>query len=169
MKNFLILGLLVLAQPLFSQCEILHRVYPDGTMLYYMEPVTFYWTSAKSLKGCVVTDKENYFLELHPVPFPAKPAGNKLKEDLDLKLSNGQLYKLSHYDTHYSDNDTAMEMLYIIDKKARIDFRNFEVEQVTINMSGDEGNRIYVFKLHKAALKEQLACFLKEPEDKKKK
>jgi hypothetical protein len=169
MKNILFLGLIVFTLPSFSQCEILNRIYPDGTMLYYMEPVTFYWTSAKSLKGCVVTDKENYFLELHPVPFPAKPAGNKLKEDLDLKLSNGQLYKLNHYDTHYADNDTVMEMLYIINKKEISDFQNFEVEQVTINMKGDEGKRTYIFKLHKTALKEQLSCFLKEEKDKKKK
>jgi len=169
MKNLIFLGLLALCQPSFSQCEILNRIYPDGTMLYYMEPVTFYWTSAKSLKGCVVTDKENYFLELHPVPFPEKPAGNKLKEDLDLKLSNGTIYKLSHYDTHYADNDSVMEMMYIINKKEISDFQNFEVEEVGINMMGNEGPRTYVFKLHKTALKEQLACFLKEKEDKKKK
>ncbi len=47
----------------FPQCEILNRVSPDGSMQYYMEPVNFYWTSAKSLKGSIVTDKENYFLE----------------------------------------------------------------------------------------------------------
>jgi hypothetical protein len=35
-------------------------------------------------------------------------------------------------------------------------------------MKGDEGVRTYVFKLHKDALKEQLNCFLKEEEDKKK-
>jgi len=36
-------------------------------------------------------------------------------------------------------------------------------------MMGDEGIRSYVFKLHKTALKEQLACFLKEEEERKKK
>jgi hypothetical protein len=169
MKNLLLVALLSLTLPTFSQCEILNRVYPDGTMLYYMEPVTFYWTSAKSLKGCVVTDKENYFLELQPVPFPEKPAGNKLKEDIDLKLSNGNMYKLSHYDTQYTNNDTVLVMLYIIDSKELSDFQNFEVDQVTINMMGDEGKRTYVFKLHKAALKEQLACFLKSADYKKKK
>ena len=59
---------------LFAQCEILHRVSPDGSMQYYMEPVNFYWTGAKSLRGCIVTDRESYFLELHPVPFPEKPS-----------------------------------------------------------------------------------------------
>jgi hypothetical protein len=169
MKNILFLGLLLITQPSFSQCEVLNRVYSDGTMLYYMKPVTFYWTSAKSLKGCVVTDRENYFLELQPVPFPEKQAGKKLKTDLDLRLSNGKIYKLSHYDTHYADNDSVMEMLYIINKKEISDFQNFEVEEVSIKMTVDEGSRTYVFKLHKGALKEQLACFLKEKENKKKK
>jgi hypothetical protein len=169
MKIVLLLGLLAVTHPSFSQCEVLNRVYSDGTMLYYMKPVTFYWTSAKSLKGCVVTDRENYFLELHPVPFPEKQVGKKLKADLDLKLSNGKIYKLSHYDTHYADNDSVMEMLYIINKKEISDFQSFEVEEVNINMMGNEGNRTYVFKLHKGALKEQLACFLKEKENKMKK
>jgi hypothetical protein len=169
MKKVLVLGLLVCSISAFSQCEILNRPYPDGSMLYYMEPVVFYWTSAKALKGCVVTDKENYFLELHPVPFPAKPAGNKLKKELVVKLSNGKDYKLSHYDTRYVDNDTVMEMLYLINQKELKDFQNFEVTQAKIDMMGKEGVRTYDFKLHKAALKEQLACFLKEEEAKKKK
>ena len=78
----LALGIISLSISAFSQCEILNRVSPDGSMQYYMEPVNFYWTSAKSLKGNIVTDKENYFLELRPVPFPEKPAGKKLKKDL---------------------------------------------------------------------------------------
>jgi hypothetical protein len=169
MKNLFLLGLLAFTQPVFSQCQILNRIYPDGSMLYYMKPVNFYWTKTKSLTGCIVTDKENYFLELHPVPFPEKPAGNKLKEDLELKLSDGTIFKLSHYDTHYSENDSVMEMLYIIDKKEISNFQRFNVEQVTVNMMGDEGKRTYVFKLHKTALKEQLDCFLKDEEPKEKK
>jgi hypothetical protein len=171
LKVVLALLLIVLSVPSFSQCEILNRVYPDGTMLYYMEPVNFYWTSAKSLKGCIVTDKENYFLQLLPVPFPEKQEGKKLKEDLELKLSNGKIYKLKHYDTSYDEKDTVivMQILYVIQKEELVDFQNFEVEEVTMKMLKDEGNRTYVFKLHKAALKEQLACFLKEQEEKKKK
>jgi hypothetical protein len=66
--------LLLLSTTSFSQCEILHRMSPDGTMQYYMQPVNFYWTKTKSLEGCIVTDRESYFLLLRPLPFPEKPA-----------------------------------------------------------------------------------------------
>jgi hypothetical protein len=169
MKNILILGFLAVSLPSFSQCGILNRLFPDGTMMYYMEPVVFYWTKAKELKGCLVTDKENYFLGLRPIPFPVKPLGNKLKADIELKLSNDTVYRLSHYDTRYLENDTIMELLYLIDKRDLEDILNFEATEVKIDMKGEEGLRTYVFKLHKKALQEQLACFLKAEEDKKKK
>ena len=168
-KNFSVLVLLFLSISSFPQCEILNRVSPDGSMQYYMEPVNFYWTEAKSLKGCIVTDRENFFLELHPVPFPEKPAGHKLKKGLELKLSNDSIYRLKHYDTRYAEKDTVMEMLYLIDKEDMDQLLNFEVTEAKIDMMGDEGIRSYVFKLHKSALKEQLACFLKEEEERKKK
>ena len=85
-------GLMISADSLFAQCEIVNRVTPDGSMQYFMQPVNFYWTSAKSLKGCIVTDKENYFLELRPLPFPPKPDGRKLKNDLQMKLSDDIVY-----------------------------------------------------------------------------
>ena len=66
-------------------------------------------------------------------------------------------------------NDTVMEMLFLIDKEDMDPLLNFEVVEVKIDMMGDEGIRTYEFKLHKSALKEQLACFLKEEEDRKKK
>ena len=162
------LTILIASATAFPQCQILNRVSPDGSMQYYMEPVNFYWTSTKSLKGCIVTDKENYFLELHPLPFPEKPAGNKLKKRLVLKLSNDSTFELKHYDTRYVEKDTVMEMLYLIDKEDMVQLLNFEVEEAKIDMMGDEGIRSYAFKLHKSALKEQLACFLKEEEEKKK-
>jgi hypothetical protein len=152
----------------FPQCEIHHRVSPDGSMQYFMEPVNFYWTRAISLKGCIVTDKESYFLELLPVPFPEKPSGNKLKKDLVMKLSDGSTSNLRHYDTRYMEDDTVMEMLFLIDDKDIDKLLNFEVEEVNIDMMGEEGVRTYEFKLHKSALKEQLACFLKDDEKKKK-
>lgn len=167
-RSFLLLLFLTVSVSSFSQCEILNRVSPDGSMMYYMEPVNFYWTSTKSLKGCIVTDKESYFLELHPVPFPEKPDGNKLKKDLVLTLSNGRFYKLKHYDTRYVENDTVMEMLYLISNKDIDSMLNFEVTEAKIDMMGEEGVRSYLFILHKTALKEQLACFLKEEEKKKK-
>jgi hypothetical protein len=153
----------------FSQCKIINHVSPDGSMQYSMEPVNFYWTSAKSLKGCIFTDKESYFLALYPVPFPEKPEGNKLKKELVLQLSDGKTYELKHFDTRYIDNDTVMEMLYLIDKKDMDYVMNFEVIEAKIDMMGTEGIRSYAFKLHKSALKEQLACFKKEEEGKKKK
>jgi hypothetical protein len=153
----------------FPQCEILNRVSPDGSMQYFMEPVNFYWTSTKSLTGCIVTDKESYFLELHPIPFPEKPAGNKLKNELVLNLVNGETYKLKHFDTRYVEKDTVMEMLYLISKKD-IDFLLVhEISGIIIDMMGDEGTRSYELKLHKAALMDQLACFLKEDKEGKKK
>ena len=153
----------------FAQCEILHRVAPDGSMQYYMEPVNFYWTSAKSLVGCIVTDKENYFLELHPLPFPEKPVGNKLKNDLELKLDNGESFILKHFDTRYVEDDTVMEMLYLIGKKDIDYLLNHEINEIIIDMMGDEGVRSYELKLHKSALKEQLNCFLNEEKKGKKK
>lgn len=161
-KPLLVAGILAMSLQSFSQCEILNRVSSDGSMQYYMEPVNFFWTEAKSLKGCIVTDKENYFLALRPIPFPEKSEGKKLKNDLDLQLSNDTTYTLAHYDTRYSERDTVMEMLFLINKKDVVKLLNFEVEEAKIDMEGTEGIRTYGFVLHKAALKEQLACFLKE-------
>jgi hypothetical protein len=163
------LGFLSLSVTAFSQCEILHRIYPDETMLYYIEPVNFYWTQSKSLKGGVVTDKENYYLELLPSPVPEKSHGKKLKDLLELKLSNDSVYLLKHFDTRYVEQDTVMELLYLIDKKKLEDFLKFEVISVKINMQGTEGIRSYIFKLHKSAIREQLECFQKELVNKKKK
>jgi len=161
-------GIVSLSISAFAQCDILNRVSPDGSMQYYMEPVNFYRTSTKSLKGCIVTDKESYFLELHPIPFPEKPAGKKLKKDLMMKISSGETLNLKHFDTRYIKNDTVMEMLYLIDSKDIDKLLNFEVTEVNIDMMGEEGVRNYEFKLHKSALMEQLDCFLKDKEEKKK-
>ena len=169
LKGLLLSGLLAVSLQSFPQCQILNRVSPDGSRQYYMEPVNFYWTQAKSLKGCIVTDKESYFLALFPVPFPEKPAGKKLKKDLELKLSDGNAYSLDHYDTRNIKKDTVMEMLFLINKNDLEHFLNFEVTEAKIDMMGDEGIRTYVFKLHKYALMEELACFLGEEKGKKKK
>ena len=169
LKNICVLGLMLITTSVTSQCEIEHRIYPDGSMLYYIEPVNFYWTQSKDLKGGVVTDKENYYIALQPSPFPEKPGGNKLKDDLELKLSNDSIYSLEHFDTRYMEHDTVMQLLYFIDPKHVEDLLNFEAISVKINMGGTEGLRTYVFKLHKSAIQEQLTCFLKEEENKKKK
>jgi hypothetical protein len=153
----------------FAQCDIQHRIAPDGSMLYYMEPVNFYWTKTKSLKGNLVTDMENYFLALQPSPCPEKNKGKKLKSDLELKLSNGKTYVLAHYDTRYLENDSIMELLYYIDKKQMDDVAKFEALSVKMDMKGNEGVRQYVFKLHKKALMEQFACFLEMKDEKSEK
>lgn len=168
LRGLLLIGLLAGSANSFSQCEIKNRVSPDGSMHHFIEPVNFYWTESKSLKGGIVTDKEHYFLELQPVPFPAKSEGKKLKKDLELKLSDGNTYTLAHYDTRYIDGDTVMEMLFLIAKKDVDNLLNFEVIEAKIDMMGTEGVRTYGFVLHKSALKEQLACFLKEKESKNK-
>jgi hypothetical protein len=168
MKTFFILGLLAISISSFSQCDILHRVSPDGSMIYYMKPVVFYYTKAKELKGNVETDKENYFLGLQPLPFPGKPDVKKMKEDLEIQLSNGKVYKLSHFDARYLKHDSVMELLYLVDKEHLDELLNFEVTQVKIDMKGKEGIRSYFFKLHKDAIREQLKCFLKEFAGKKK-
>jgi len=167
--SVLALGFLSLSIASFPQCEILNRVAPDGSMQYFMEPVNFYWTNSKALSGCIVTDKESYFLELRPVPFPEKPDGKKLKKNLIITLSDGKTYELEHFDTRYVEEDTVMEMLYLISKDDIDNLQKSEVTETKIDMMGDEGLRTYVFKLHKSALKEQLACFLKDDEKKKKK
>lgn len=163
----MLMGLMSISFCSFSQCDIKDRINPDGSIFYYIEPENFYHTSSNSLKGGIVTDKENYFLELMPVPFPAKPAGHKLKDGLEVILCDGSTFKIEHYDTRYVENNTVLEMLFLIDNKALAQFMTIEVAQVKINMMGDEGTRTYAFKLHKSALKEQLDCFSKEKAPKK--
>ena len=163
-KTALLFGFSISVLTSFSQCDILNRVSPDGSMTYYIEPVNFYWTKAKSLTGGIVTDKESFFLELFPIPFPEKPEGQDLKDNLELKLSDGKTYTLEHYDSRYIRKDTVFKLVYLIGKKDLDWLLNLEVTEARINMEGEEGMRSYVFKLHKDALKEQLECFLKEDE-----
>jgi hypothetical protein len=168
-KLCLALGFVFISWSSYSQCDILNRIYPDGSMWYYIEPVNFYWTQSKSLKGGIVTDNENFYLGLQPSPFPAKADGKKLKDDLEMKLSNDSTYMLKHFDTRYLEHDSVIQLLYFIDKKDLEEMLKFNALSVRINMQGTEGIRTYVFKLHKDALQEQLSCFLKEKEKKVKK
>jgi len=168
-KGLVVIGFLFFSPALFPQCEIKNRIFPDGSILYYIEPVNFYWTEAKDLKGGIMTDKETYFLALQPNPYPEKSLGKKLKSDLILKLSDEKEYRFGHFDTRYLEGDSIMEMLFLINEDQMIPLQEFEVVQAKVDMMGEEGVRTYTFKLHKAALKEQLDCFLKEEEDKKEK
>lgn len=145
----------------FGQCEVKNRIGVDEVMYYYVEDVPFYWTSKKELKGGAITDEENYFLALKPKPFPEKPSGTKLKEDVKVTLSNNREYVLEHYDTRYVERDTSLMFMYVIPEKLLPDFRKYEVVKVAM-MMGDEGERVYTFKLHKSAVQEQLDCLIEE-------
>lgn len=148
-----------------AQCEVKNKVLADGTMMYYFEPANFYVTKSKSLKINIVTDKEHYFVALQPLPFPAKKSeGKKIKDDLIIHLADNKDYKLTHYDTQYRNNDSIMQVLYLIDDKDIQAFSNYEALVAEINMEGTEFVRSYNFKLHKDAIKEQLNCFLKKEE-----
>lgn len=161
--NLTIVFLLVLlASEVFAQCDVKNKVLADGTMVYYFEPSDFYVTKSKSLKINIVTDKEHYFVALQPLPFPAKNDGKKIKDDLIIHLANKKEYKLTHYDTQYRQNDSIMQVLYLIDDKDLDDFSKFEALVAKINMQGTEFVRDYTFKLHKDAILKQLTCFLKK-------
>lgn len=148
-----------------AQCEVKNRVQADGTMMYYFEPADFYITKSKSLKINIVTDKEHYFVALQPSPFPSKKEGKKITDDLIIHLSNKQEYKLTHYDTQYRNNDSIMQVLYLMEQKDIDAFSKFEAVVAEINMKGTEFVRDYNFKLHKDAIMEQLKCFLKKDEN----
>lgn len=148
-----------------AQCAVKNRVQADGTMMYYFEPADFYITKSKSLKINIVTDKEHYFVALQPSPFPSKKEGEKINDDLIIHLSNKQEYKLTHYDTQYRNNDSIMQVLYLMDQKDINAFSKFEAVVAEINMKGTEFVRDYNFKLHKDAIMEQLKCFLKKDEN----
>jgi outer membrane protein assembly factor BamD (BamD/ComL family) len=165
MKSIILIILSVLVSPiLFAQCEIHNKVQADGSMLYFLEPATFYTTKSKSLKIGIITDKENYFIALQPSPFPSKEVGKKIKEDLVIELADANKYKLEHFDTRYIKHDSVMQVLYLIDKKDLKAFSSFEAVSADINMEGTEFIRNYAFKLHKKAIMQQLNCFLKDEE-----
>lgn len=161
-KVFLVL---LISSKMIAQCEVKNKVLADGTMIYYFEPAVFYFTKSKSLKINIVTDKEHYFIALQPTPFPPKKDGKKIKEDLIIHLADQKQYKVTHFDTQYRENDSVMQVLYLIDDNDIEAFSKLEAVLAEINMEGTEFVRSYNFKLHKDAIIEQLNCFLKE-EDK---
>ncbi|SEO52359.1 hypothetical protein SAMN05444671_3678 [Flavobacterium sp. CF108] len=167
MKNafFSVLILLIFGSTeSFAQCDVKNKVLADGSMVYYFDPAVFYTTNSKSLKINIVTDKENYFVALQPMPFPGKKVGKEITDDLIIHLADNNAYKLTHYDTQYIKNDSIMQVLYLMDKKDLKAFSEFEAVVATINMKGTEFMRDYNFKLHKDEIVKQLACFLKEEE-----
>lgn len=145
--------------PSYSQCVIDNKVLADGTMMYFFEPNTFYKTKSKSLKMNIMTDDEHFFISLQPNPFPVKGTGKKIKEDLSIQLANKKWYTLKHYDTQYLNENTVLQVLYLMDKKDLNDFRSNEAIMASINMEGTEFIRNYDFKLHKRLILEQLECY----------
>jgi hypothetical protein len=162
MKNFLFLAACALSMSIsingLGQCEIKNLVGVDGSMYYYVNPLIFYQTSTRELKGGVITDKENYFISLQPRPFPPKPAGMKLKGDLQVHLSNQKTYSLKNYDSRYTQADSVFELVYLIDKKMNDDLLQNEVESVTLQLAKNEAAQVYTFKRFKKAISEQLKC-----------
>ena len=159
----MIILLAVAATPVFAQCEVMSRIGADEVLYYHLGYVPFYWSSTKQLKGGAITDEQNYFLALKPRPFPEKPIGTRLKEHLKITLSNNEEYSLKHFDNRYLDYDTSLLFLYVIPEKLLPDFRKYDVENVKM-MMGDEGERVYTFKLHKTAIKDHLNCLIENLE-----
>ena len=151
----------------YSQCELLNEVQADGSMMYYFEPATFYYTKSKSLKINLLTDDENFYIVLQPTPFPEKSIGKKINDDLKIQLSNKEWYVLKHYDTQYLKSNTIFQVVYLINKRDLDAFTNYEAETASISMKGTRFVHNYAFKLHKRAIMEQIACY-HEKHDKKK-
>jgi hypothetical protein len=148
-----------------AQCKIDSKVGADGTLYYYIEPVNFYFTQNKRLSGGIITDEEYFYLVLEPYPFPEKSIGRKLKDSLELVMSDNNTYKLPFYFSNY--RDSIFEMMFAIKKEDLEFFTKFEVSQVKLDMGDETGRRTYFFKLHKHALQEQLSCFIEEKKKKK--
>jgi len=83
-------------------------------------------------------------------------------------LSNGRSCVLKHFDTRYRDKDASLALLYLIDKNDIEYLMIFEITEVKIAMTDNEGIRSYVLNSQKSSLNEQLLCLLKEEERKKK-
>ena len=117
MKKLLLVLLLGLPAPLFSQCEIKNRLIADGSMQYFIEPVNFYWTKNKSLQGNIITDMENYFIGLEPTPFPEKPLGNKLKKDVEENPDHFNYERAERFSVSESGIRNALKRLGVSRKK----------------------------------------------------
>lgn len=154
------IGFLIAGLNLSSQCDIKNRVNADQTMYYYLEPEVFYHTNQNTLRGSITTDKDNYFLQLMPAPFPAKGADVKLTKHVEVKLSGSELLILENYDVRYRKSDTTLALVYLIPKDKVSVFLEQDIEWVNVDMGEEKGPRHYIFVLHKAALREQLRCLL---------
>ncbi|HQQ95147.1 MAG TPA: hypothetical protein PLQ93_11375 [Bacteroidia bacterium] len=161
MKGFRFIYLLFLVPgTIQAQCEIINRIFPDQTMYYYIEPELFFQNSKSKLRGNIITDKNNYFLQLLPEPFPPKEEKIKLSKKLKVKLAQDSLIELEFFDQRYRRTDSSLALMYLIPNKLLAAFSEKEIEWVDLDMNEEKGPRHYQFVLHKAALREQLNCLM---------
>ena len=140
-----------------QDCQVKNKMRPDGSILYFINPVLFFNSTENQIYGNVMTDKEVYFLGVFPKPFPPKSKENKLDNDLLVTLSNGKEFKLGHFDSQYI-SDTVLVLMFEISKDALPEFRQNDIETVKLNIEPVKGAQTFQFRLHKSALKEQLNC-----------
>lgn len=143
-----------------AQCDVKSRIGADQTMYTYIPSELFFFTEAKSLKGNITTDKQNYFLRFSPKPFPSKEEGKELKHTVKITLSNDSTVILENFDVEYRSRDTSLSLMYLIPKKLVPLFMKHDIKSVSIDLADAEGPRNYIFVLHKATLREQLQCLM---------
>ncbi len=139
-----------------AQCDVRQRVMADGSLYNYVAPVMLYQTATRTLQGGVMTDGENYFLELRVtpklVPMPDKVA-------LTLTLTNDEKYTLDMFDRRSSANDSSLVTTFLMAKDKIEDFSTNEIN--TVDMMYDKQDstyNVYTLKLHRALIKEHLEC-----------
>jgi len=159
MKRVILVGIIfLLAETLAAQCEVKNKVYPDQTMYFFMDPVVFFQTDENLLKGNLLTDKENYFLQFMPAPFPKKSENRKFKSPAIIHLASGQTYTLENYDYRYRRSDSTLALMFILPKKQLDEFRENDISWVDLDLGDERGARHYIFVMHKAVIREQLEC-----------
>ena len=158
----LVFAFVVASTASFAQCEVKNKVFPDQTMYYYMDPVVFFQTEKDLLKGSLLTDKENYFLQFMPSPFPAKSENKKFKSNAIVHLSSGLTYTLDYYDYRYRRSDSTLALMYLLPKKKLDEFRDHNIVWVDLDLEDEKGPRHYIFVMHKAVIREQMECLEKK-------
>ena len=156
-----ILSILLLSLSIQSksqECEIRNRVLPTGGMHYYIETVTFFTLDNQGLAGGIITDGENFYLRLHPLPILTRAQAKKVKGNLKLVLANDTTYEMKFFDAHFI-GDTAFSVIYAISKKQLEPLVNHRVRNVAIDLN--EGSpRSYHFRFHSDEIMLQLKCFI---------
>lgn len=159
MKTFITIILSILISvPSFAQdsdCNVKNKVHADGTLYYYLEPDTLYYTNSKQLLGNISTDKENYFISLYPLPAPSQAGSIKNYKPLEITLENGSVYNLECYDARVLD-DSVFVIMYLFDEKENAEIFEHGVNQLIL--TSPEGTQTYILKLHKEQLLRSFNC-----------